>query len=383
MQDKKSISLTIKPTNLCNFRCKHCFNGEHLYDKELLPIEVACKALELVSKKYNTIKITFHGGEPTLVGKEYYEALFAYEKELKKKYNVTFHHIFQTNGFLLNEEFIDILISEKALISISFDGLHNDILRSNTKTVYDVIKLVQSKNGRLRVFCVETAKSISDLQETYKWFKSNNIDYKILPIQPRGFAENNNELILNIDNYVAKLMELYKIWIFDKENNITLFTFEEFIRLEEHHSFKEIWFDRKLSLNADGKLYPFGRPHDINFCLGDPMIIEDIDNCFISDKYIELKNILNKMIVKQCSDCKAYNVCGGNCLCSSFVYGNDQEMLDYACKLAEKIFLNVITINKKIQKDIENGYSYKYSSNVIKYFYKEDSDTCTCMSKEI
>ena len=84
MQDKKSISLTIKPTNLCNFRCKHCFNGEHLYDKELLSIELACKTLELVAKKYNTIKVTFHGGEPTLVGKKYYEDLFAYEKELKK-----------------------------------------------------------------------------------------------------------------------------------------------------------------------------------------------------------------------------------------------------------------------------------------------------------
>ena len=196
MQDKKSISLTIKPTNLCNFRCKHCFNGEHLYDKELLSIELACKTLELVAKKYNTIKVTFHGGEPTLVGKKYYEDLFAYEKELKKKYDVSFHHIFQTNGFLLDEKFIDMLISEKTLISISFDGLHNDILRSNTEEVYKVIELVQSKNGRLRVFCVETAKSILNLKETYEWFKSKNINYKILPIQPRGFAENQNELIL-------------------------------------------------------------------------------------------------------------------------------------------------------------------------------------------
>lgn len=381
MQDKKSISLTIKPTNLCNFRCKHCFNGEHLYDKELLSIELACKTLELVAKKYNTIKVTFHGGEPTLVGKKYYEDLFAYEKELKKKYDVSFHHIFQTNGFLLDEKFIDMLISEKTLISISFDGLHNDILRSNTEEVYKVIELVQSKNGRLRVFCVETAKSILNLKETYEWFKSKNINYKILPIQPRGFAENQNELILNIDTYVNKLLKLYEYWIFDKESNIILYTFEEFIRLREDNSFKEIWFDRKLSLNADGKLYPFGRPHDINFCLGNPMLIEDIEDCFISDNYRELKNTLSEMIVKQCKNCKAYNVCGGNCLCSSFVYGNDQEMLDYACKLAEKTFLSVIEINKKVEQDIENGYLDKYSSKVIKYFYKEEIGSCACMNK--
>lgn len=368
MSIKKTISLTIKPTNLCNFRCKHCFNGENLLDENLLPIETALKTLELISKQYDDIKVTFHGGEPTLVGKDYYYKIFKHNKILKEKYNVSFSYIFQTNGFLLNEDFINLLISENVLISISFDGPHNDILRSNTSSIYDTIKFIQKKKGRLRVFCVESSKSIDNLIETYEWFKSNNINYKILPIQPRGFAENEKDLILDINHYTEILMQLYKKWLTDKNNNIILYTFEEFLRLQENVTFKDLWFDRKLSLNSDGKLYPFGRPYDTNFCLGDPLVINNIDNCFQSKEYINLKNILNQKIKEKCNTCNAYNVCGGTCLCSSYVYGNDDRMLDYACSFAEKIFTSVININKEIQLNISNKEANFYNSKVIAYY---------------
>ncbi|WP_349405876.1 radical SAM protein [Clostridium perfringens] len=363
-----SISLTIKPTNNCNFCCKHCFNGEHLYEEGLLPIETTLKFIKLAAKNYSVIKLTFHGGEPTLAGKDYYRAIFDLEHHLTKTYDIKFYNIFQTNAFLLDEEFIDMLVAENTLISISFDGPHNDVLRSHTKEIYNTLKLVKSKNARLRVFCVETSKSVSNLIETYKWFKLQKIDYKILPIQPRGFAEEQFDLILDIHQYVEKLMELYRYWITDKNCNIRFYTLEEFAHLRENSEFKSLWFNRKLSLNSDGKIYPFGRPYDVNFCLGDPLSIKCIDDCFKSDSYFEIKNILNDKIQEKCKTCEAVNICRGSCLCSSFVYGNSSEMLEYSCKLAEKIFMNVVKINNEIRKDIKLGNIDKYNNKVLKIF---------------
>ena len=65
-------------------------------------------------------------------------------------------------------------------------------------------------------------------------------------------------------------MKLYKKWLYDKECNVKFYTFEEFLELEPNSRFKPHWFYRKLALNPDGKIYPFGRPNDVNFCLGDP-----------------------------------------------------------------------------------------------------------------
>lgn len=370
MEKIKSMALTIKPTNSCNFRCKHCFNGEHLEERGILPLSTVFQALELIAKKYNDIKITFHGGEPTLAGIDYYKEIFAYEKTLKERYDVDFWHIFQTNAYLLDSDFIDLLISEDVLISISFDGNHNDVLRSNTDTILAKINEIKEKNGRMRIFCVETAKSIDSLLDTYNWFKENKLNFKILPIQPRGFAENEKELILEPNNYIKNLTEVYKIWLQDKENTTTMYTFEEFLKLKEENIFKTKWFDRKLSLNPDGTLYPFGRPYDINFDLGKPELIKDIDDCFATESYRRLKEILNEMILKECSKCSVFSTCNGTCLCSSFVYGNSEEMLKYSCLLARMTFSNIIKINKEVREDILKNGGEKYSEKVRKQFLK-------------
>jgi len=375
---RRSISLTIKPTNSCNFRCKHCFNGESLENKEILPLESVLKILNLASEKYNEIKVTFHGGEPSLVGKNYYRQIFEHIRKLEKDNKIKFFSIFQTNGYLLDDEFIDILIENKSLISISFDGPHNDVLRSHSKSVYNSIKKVQEKRGRLRVFCVETSKSMNNLISTYEWFKSEGIDYKILPIQPRGFAEGKDDLALDIDKYIEKLIFLYRYWLKDKESDITVGTLKDFLLLRKELTFKPMWFDRKLSLNSDGKLYPFGRPYDINFCLGDPYSIKDIDECFNSSEYSKLKATLIEKIEETCKNCKAYDVCNGTCLCSSFVYGNDPKMLKYACNLAEKTFINVIKINEEVIKDIASGNKNKYSKNIVDYFVQQDKNERSC-----
>lgn len=378
---KKSISLTIKPTNSCNFRCKHCFNGEHLYDKDFLSVEISLKALELMAKSYQIIKLTFHGGEPTLAGKKYYQQIFDYESILEKKYGTSFHHIFQTNGFLLDDEFIEMLILKNTLISISFDGPHNDILRSNSEDIYKIIKTIQNKNGRLRVFCVETAKSTGSLFETYKWFNKNNINYKILPIQPRGFGENDLNLILNPNSYINELMDLYEYWLTDQNNSIIFYTFEEFLRLNESNIFKDFWFDRKLSLNSDGKFYPFGRPYDANFCLGNPFSVKDINECFSTEKYIELKKILKSKIDATCPKCKAYSICGGTCLCSSFVYGDNPKMLEYACNLAELTFTKVVEINKRVYNEIILGNTQNYSQKIVDFFLKKYRENHNCLKR--
>lgn len=371
MEKIKSMALTIKPTNSCNFRCKHCFNGEHLEERGVLPLSTVFQTLELIAKKYNDIKITFHGGEPTLAGIDYYKAIFSYEKFLKEKYNVNFWHIFQTNGYLLNSEFIDLLISEDVLISISFDGPHNEILRSKTQFILDRINEIKEKKGRMRIFCVETAKSIDSLLETYNWFKAKKLNYKILPIQPRGFAENEKEMILEPNNYIDNLIKVYRIWLQDKERTNIMYTFEEFLKLKDEAVFKTKWFDRKLSLNPDGILYPFGRPYDINFNLGKPEEIIDIDECFLTENYLKLKEILNTRIMSECTRCSVFTTCNGTCLCSSFVYGNSEDMLKYSCLLARKTFSSVIKINNEVKKDILENENEEYNEKVKRYFLRD------------
>lgn len=376
---KRNISVTIKPTHACNMRCKHCFNGEKLEEKEMLTVEDTCRFMELLAKEYKGIGLTFHGGEPTLAGIDYYRQVFRFEKELNEKYGATFMKNITTNGICLDEDFVDLLIENDVLINVSFDGPHNNTLRERTDLIYKKLCELREKKARFRVYCVETELSSPNLLETYEWFKENGFDFKMVPIQPYGNANGNSELIITPDTFVNNLMDLYKHWLTDMGCKITFYTFEEFLKLEPESAFKTPWLYRKLALNPNGKVYPFGRPNDVNYCLGDVRTLENINDCFEAEDYKVLMNILEKNINEFCKDCGSKDVCGGITVSSTFVYGSDYEVLKYGCVLADKIFRGALELNKQVAADIANGYGDKYPLRVRQQF---DSDASSIFKIE-
>lgn len=364
----REMSVTIKPTLSCNMRCKHCFNGEMVNKPEIVSTDTVNRFLTLVAEKYNDIAITFHGGEPTLAGYDFYKTVLEHIAFCEKEYGCEFHINITTNGLMLSDELIDLLIANNVRANVSFDGPCNDILRQNTEAVYANLLKLQEKGADLRVYCTITSKSLSRLFETYEWFRNHRIDFKFIPIQPQGNAKQNNYLVSDPDELVKYLVELYSHWLKDTEAPVKCFTFSEFVELSYESAFKDHWFNRKLALNPDGKIYPFGRPNDVNFCLGAPEEIEDIDQCFDSPNYEKLIATLNKYRSEFCGDCSSKSVCNGITICSSFVYGDDYDMLKYGCTLSDKIFAAVISQNKKVLDDFRNGKGNCYNKTAVKFY---------------
>ena len=365
---KHEISVTIKPTHFCNMSCKHCFNGEKLHDKSFLPAASACRFLELIAVDYDDIGLTFHGGEPTLAGIDFYREVFSCKKRLSDDLGTVFSVNFTTNGLNLNDALAELLINNNVLINISFDGPHNGVLREHTDFIYDRLCSLKRQGARLRVYCVETAQSVSSLIHTYEWFRGQKLNFKMVPVQPYGNAKDKYDLIMDIPYFVEELMSLYRYWLTDKTCEITFFTLEEFLQIEPNSAFKQPWLYRKLALNPDGKIYPFGRPNDVNFCLGDTKTLDKINDCFESNEYKRLILIIEKYIDKFCKDCKSASTCAGITISSSFVYGSDIDVIKYGCCLADRIFRSVLDINKEVMQDIENGNSEKYAFKVQKRF---------------
>ena len=362
------IALTIKPTLSCNMRCRHCFNGDDLNVSNFIEIKSVYRFLEIAAKEYKDVKVTFHGGEPSLAGFDFYDKVFEYEHYLSKKYGTVFSNHFTTNGLALDDKLIDLLITNDVLINVSFDGPFNHILRQNGEIVYNNICKIRSKKARLRIFSTVSSQSYLHLLDIYKWFNERLLDFKILPIEPRGYACEDKSLIMDPDSFVEELIKVYKIWIKDIGCKIRFYTFEEFAGLRRDIQFKSFWFNREIALNPDGKIYPFGRPNDVNFCLGTPNDVEGIDDCFNNDEYSRMLFILKDYIEQFCGECDSFHICKGISVCMSYVYGDDYEMLNYGCELSNKIFCGILDVNDEIIKDFKNGNSDKYNNLVKKKF---------------
>ena len=362
------IALTIKPTMNCNMRCRHCFNGDDLNSSGLLNVEKVYWFIESACREFQDVKITFHGGEPTLAGIDYYKKIFDFQEMMKKQYNVVFSNNFTTNGVLLNDELIDLLISHNTLINISFDGPYNDLLRGYSELVYQRICSVKEKGGHVRAFCTVSRGSYEHLLDIYKWFNDKIIDFKILPIEPRGYAAIDRDLLMDTDDFIRVLNDTYRYWTTDQRCHIRVYTFEEFAALRCDTQFKPFWFRREIALNPDGKIYPFGRPNDIQFCLGEPSSDLRLTDCFSDAEYDRMLHILNDYRKEFCKDCDSTHVCNGICLCMSFMYVKDLESLRYSCKQSNEIFRSILLVNDEIMQNINEGRIGKYNNIVREKF---------------
>ncbi len=348
---KERIDLTIKPTMGCNLRCKHCFNGHSLEERQVCDSDTAIEFIAKAALEFRKIKLTFHGGEPSLAGTKYYERIFGYIRQLRDNgYKLSI--FFTTNGLLLKGRLLELLLENDVFINISFDGLDNSLLRDHSDKVYSNLCSLRQSEARFRIFCTVCNPSYLNLRKNYEWFKTNGFDYRIFPIDPFGFAKENSKFLMNIDDFLDQLGATYHYWLQDLDCNIKVDTFLKFAALRRDCQFKPYWFNEELALNPDGVIYPFGRPNDRKYPLGTPGSISKITDCFNCDNYQIMRGRIKDLWDGACGNCPSNGVCNGVCLAMKYMYTSDDGELKSACRMANGIFMTTLGINEKIRSTL-------------------------------
>ena len=113
--------------SICNLGCRYCYylKKENLYPSSSFRMDE--KTLDLYIRQYieaqQVPEVTFawQGGEPTLMGLEFYQQAIA----LQKKYcrpGMQIHNTMQTNGTTLNDDWCQFFKQNNFLIGLSLDG---------------------------------------------------------------------------------------------------------------------------------------------------------------------------------------------------------------------------------------------------------------------
>ena len=112
--------LLVKPYLGCNLNCKYCYEKEYRERKKPNPKKPKLEYdLEKVFKKMEEFKDyqqVLHGGEPTMMGKEDVRKILMKMKELTGRSGI------QTNGFLIDDDFIKIFKECNTSVGVSYDG---------------------------------------------------------------------------------------------------------------------------------------------------------------------------------------------------------------------------------------------------------------------
>jgi uncharacterized protein len=312
----------------------------------------AKKMIDVAVKEYDEINIVFHGGEPTLWGLSNLVSVLDYQRSIAAADgNIKFKNVIQTNGVLLNDEWINVLKEYSVIVGISYDGPHNDDLRTKSKIVYNNMLRMKELELYFGVLCVVSGKSIKNLESTYEWFKKEGFNFKVLALFMSGTALEHQEFELDIDEYVEKLAKVYKIWLYDKDCNISMRTFEDLLKVSDKLyciQYGGSCIHNRICLNPNGDIYPCGRPYTDDFILGNINDLELISEAFKTPEYRKLVDISAER-AKQCREnCDYFGICKGGCVSSAILEGSFEKIDNTTCRRAKKLLAKITGINNEI-----------------------------------
>src|SRR5512139_1475182 len=123
-----AFHLLSKPTGaICNLDCAYCFflDKQVFYpgSKFRMSDDVLAQYIRqlIESHQADSVNIAWQGGEPTLMGLDFYRRVMALAEQYRRP-GMRFLHTLQTNGTLLDDEWAAFFKEHNFLVGISIDG---------------------------------------------------------------------------------------------------------------------------------------------------------------------------------------------------------------------------------------------------------------------
>lgn len=325
------INLLIKPSSsLCNMNCSYCFYNDVASNRThpnfgFMSVGTLEKLVqESLSSVKHSITFSFQGGEPTLIGIDFYKSFHNFIRKYNIN-NVSINFSIQTNGILLNKDWINLFKKEKYLVGISLDGhkeVHNFFRKDRSgegtfSEAFKNIKLLQKNGVDFNILCVVNMKTVENLENIYLFFKNSKFKYlQFIPCLDK-LDNTTGDYSLTEQGYGIFLDNLFKLWNNDLKNKkyISIRFFDNLLTLILNNQTESCDMNGHCSINtvveSNGNIYP------CDFYVLDEFLLGNI--CFTSLKEIltsEKAHYFVKNSVKlnvECKTCNYFNFCKSGC----------------------------------------------------------------------
>jgi len=318
----ESIDLLIKPTLDCNAKCIYCHSlkPSNRMSTELVETIFQKWAIFSAKKEIDRLSITWHGGEPMIMGGSFYREVL----DLERKYfpNIKIAHSMQSNVCLYKGEVRDAvldLVSDRA-IGACLDPFHStrllpggtDYYSQSVKGCLDLI----NDGFQINMIYVVHKKSIEVVEHVYYFFKNLGVSNVLLhPLE----EFQGSDYRLTPQDWGEFLREMWKVWEQD-DFRLTMFpisdwrdriVFGEPVGSCEHGLPKDNHLH--VVISPSGNLYPCHRFQDKDvFCMGNitTMTFDEV----VRHKWAHLLTEKKKKLSEECLACEFVFLCGSGCV---------------------------------------------------------------------
>jgi uncharacterized protein len=363
----RTFHLMAKPTgSICNLACKYCFYTckESLYPhshfrmKDQLLESYIRQLIE--SQQTNEITISWQGGEPTLMGLDFFRRSIEIQRRYIKSH-MRIRNTFQTNGVLLDDEWCEFLHKHNFLVGLSLDGpqKNHDVYRKDKhgnptfERVIQGARLLRKYKVDFNVLTAVHAANVRYPLEVYCYLR-DEAGAQYIQFIPIVEIEKNkggrNVQSASVRSVGAKLYGRFLITIFD-----------EWIRNDVGRIFVQS-FDVALGnwIGAPPSLCIFSPE------CGLAPVMEHNGDVYVCDHFVEEKYLLGNIshtplieiiasdilrkfgrdkqdrLPQYCRNCEVLFACNGECPKNRFLQTKDGEAgLNYLCQGYKAFFYHI------------------------------------------
>ena len=407
-----AFHLLAKPTGAaCNLDCAYCF----FLDKELLYPGSKFRMTDALLEQYirqlieshqlNEVNIAWQGGEPTLMGLEFYRRAM----ELVEKYRrpgMQILNTMQTNGTLLDDEWAAFLKEHNFLMGISMDGppqLH-DVYRVDKggKPTFDKVmrglRLLQKHGVDFNILTTVNRINADYPLEVYRFLRDEagttwmqfipvveRINSGRLTLYQEGTTVSERSVLP--DQFGRFLSVIFDEWVRRDVGNIFVQTFEASLRnwLGMGSSGMCVFNETcgtGLAIEHNGDLYSCDHFVEPNYWLGN-IENQHLIELVASPQQQRFGQDKRDSLPRYCLECDVRFACHGECPKNRFTLTPDGEPgLNYLCAGFKEFFQHVDYPMKILAGLIRQGREAKEVMEILDRAFAgvHRLDPCPCGS---
>jgi uncharacterized protein len=385
-QARTPFHLLAKPTGaICNLDCKYCFflSKEMLYPGSRF--QMADELLEtyirqlLESQPGPEVIVGWQGGEPTLMGLEFFERSVAYARKYERPGQKVSYTV-QTNGTRLSDDWAAFFKKHGVLVGLSIDGpreMHDAyrVDKGGQGTFDDVMRGWACLNRHgvdVNILCTVNAANVAHPVEVYRFFRDElktqfiqfipiveRVTPETLPLANRGWSDGGSaarplylleghevtERSVGGEAWGRFLIGVFDEWVTRDVGQVYVQMFDaalaSWLRLPASMCIFSETCGSALALEHNGDLYSCDHFVEPKYLLGNIQQVHML-TLVTSDAQRQFGLAKRDTLPKYCRECDVRFACHGECPRNRFIATPDGEPgLNYLCAGYKAFFTHI------------------------------------------
>lgn len=393
-----AFHLLAKPTGaICNLDCQYCFflAKEQLYpdSKFRMTDDVLETYIQQILASHQTPEVTiaWQGGEPTLMGLEFFESSIKLVEKHKKPGQKVSHTI-QTNGTRLNDDWGRFFKQHNFLVGLSVDGPQHwhDIYRVDKRgrgsfeLVMEGWKTLKKHKVDFNILCTVNAANGNYPLEVYRFFRDElGAEFiQFIPIIER-VNEDGSTLVQSGNQVTARsvkpeqfgqfLNSVFDEWVRRDVGKVFIQHFDaalaNWVGVQPGVCIFSKTCGNALALEHNGDLYSCDHFVEPDYKLGNiqetPMI-----ELIASERQRQFGYAKFDTLPQYCRNCEVRFACNGGCPKNRFIETPDGETgLNYLCAGYKAFFTHIDKPMRMMADLLRQG---RYADEVMDMLAKQE-----------